>query len=67
MRLVVYFWHERMKWVSFSTVFWQDLQNLLSLSKGGLKCLPLSIARQWSLRRNFERMRLCDLLVISER
>ena len=21
----VYFWHERMKWVSFSTVFWQDV------------------------------------------
>ena len=67
MRSVVYFWHESMKLVSFSTVFWQDLQNLLSLSKGGLKCLPLSIARQWSLRRNFERICQCDLLVISER
>ena len=70
-RSVIKFWHERMKCVSFSTVFWQDLQNLLSLSKGGLKCLPLSpalsIARQWSLRRNFERIRLCDLLVINER
>ena len=54
--------------VSFSTVFWQGLQNLVSLSKGALKCLPLSIARQWSLRRNFfERIHLCDLLVISER
>ena len=53
----VYFWHERMKWVSFLSVFWQDLQNLLSLSKGGLKRLLFSIATKRSLiRRNFERI-----------
>ena len=46
-RSQVYFYtSKRMKWVSFSTEFWQDLQNLLSISKGGLKCLPFSIARQ---------------------
>ena len=32
-----------MEWVSFSTVSWQDLQNLLSLSKGCFKRLFLSL------------------------
>ena len=37
-RSEAYFWQDRMKWVCVSGMYWQDLQNLRSIFKGGLKC-----------------------------